>query len=235
MGDPQSLPHLILASGSPRRRDLLAALRGTFRVLPSAVEEPPFSPGDDPGAFAERLALHKALFIQQTVGQASPPATLIQPVTAVPRLVVVGADTLVYLDRESLAKPRDEAEAAEMLRRLRNREHLVITGLAVVNEDRQTCHVTTRVRMRDYSDDEIDSYTASGDPMDKAGAYAIQNPAFHPVAGIDGCYQNVVGLPLCALIRMLRHAGVRLPPIQEGDLSRECWACAERSVLTGEG
>lgn len=210
---PNQPTSLILASGSPRRRELLASLGISFDVLPSDVEEPPFPPGEDPGAFAERLALDKALSVRK------------------PGQIVIGADTLVYLDGESLAKPRDEAEAAEMLRRLRNRKHLVITGLSVVNEDRQTCHVTTRVRMRDYSDDEIDAYVASGDPLDKAGAYAIQNASFHPVASIDGCYQNVVGLPLCALVEMLRRAGVKLPPIPESALPRECCACADRATL----
>ncbi|MBI2910000.1 MAG: septum formation protein Maf [Chloroflexi bacterium] len=203
---------VVLASASPRRRELLAALGVPFETLPSEVEEPPFKLGEDPGAFAERLALEKALSVRQ------------------PGSIVIGADTLVYLDGESLAKPGDATEAREMLQRLRNREHLVITGLAVVNETQQTCHVTTRVRMRDYTDDEIDTYVASGDPLDKAGAYAIQNVAFHPVASIVGCYQNVVGLPLCALVKMLRRTGVGLPPIPEKLFPRECCACEERTM-----
>lgn len=225
----------MLASASPRRRELLATLGVPFSIVPSQVEETPLAPGEDLGALAERLALSKALSIQQAVGQASSPARRGQPGTAVPPggetrkpgRIVIGADTIVYLDGKALPKPKDEAEAREMLQRLRNREHLVITGLAVVDEERQTCHVTTKVRMRAYSDEEIDAYVASGDPLDKAGAYAIQNESFHPVASIEGCYQNVVGLPLCALARMLRRVGVELPPIPESALPSECCICPE--------
>ena len=123
---------------------------------------------------------------------------------------VVAADTAVVDGDEILGKPADAAEAAAMLRRLRGREHAVLTGVAVVDAATgrlETAVERTAVFMRAFTDDEIAAYVASGDPMDKAGAYAIQNRDFSPVARIAGCYANVVGLPLCTLACMLRALG----------------------------
>jgi predicted house-cleaning NTP pyrophosphatase (Maf/HAM1 superfamily) len=121
-----------------------------------------------------------------------------------------------------------------MLRRLRGRQHDVITAVAVIRNGRSVVdHVTTKVAMRNYTDDEIANYVASGDPMDKAGAYAVQNPTFAPVASVDGCYLNVVGLPLCLLVRLLREAGVEVSPRPEWALPRQCASCEGKGVLTG--
>ncbi len=124
---------------------------------------------------------------------------------------VLAADTTVADGALILGKPNDEAEASQMLKSLRGRSHRVFTALAVVNPLRD--HIlmdlcSSQVPMRGYSDREIQEYIASGDPMDKAGAYAIQNSAFHPVDGFQGCFANVMGLPLCHLVRMLRKMGI---------------------------
>jgi nucleoside triphosphate pyrophosphatase len=128
--------------------------------------------------------------------------------------VVLGADTEVVLDGRLLGKPRDAADAARMLRDLRGREHQVITGLAIVEtglggEPRwETASVTTRVRMADYGDDEIEAYVATGEPLDKAGAYAAQGLGGRLVAAVDGCFTNVVGLPLTATRALLAGRGL---------------------------
>jgi septum formation protein len=129
--------------------------------------------------------------------------------------VVLGADTEVVLDGRLLGKPRDAADAARMLRHLRGREHQVITGLAIVEtgvpggEPRwETASVTTRVRMGDYGDDEIEAYVATGEPLDKAGAYAVQGLGGRLVAAVDGCFTNVVGLPLTATRALLAGRGL---------------------------
>ena len=138
---------------------------------------------------------------------------------------IVAADTAVVDGDDILGKPADEADAAAMLRRLRGRPHAVLTGVAVL--DAHTGHmastvVRTVVHMRAFSDAEIAAYIASGDPMDKAGAYAIQNRTFAPVERIEGCYANVVGLPLCALGCLLRRLGAS--PVSGRDLAARCTA-----------
>ena len=160
---------------------------------------------------AEALARAKAVSVAQREGGG----------------LVLAADTVVVDGDTLLGKPRDAAEAAAMLRRLRGREHRVITGLALVDAARFTLvdHVTTAVRMRAYTEEEIAAYIASGEPFDKAGAYAIQDEAFHPVASYDGCYCNVVGLPLRAVIRLLRHAGLDITDRHLAGLPAECRDC----------
>ena len=133
-----------------------------------------------------------------------------------PDALVVGCDTVVALGGEVLCKPADGEAARAMLLHLRGRDHAVYTWVAVVGGGRRAVQVArTTVRMREYTDEEIDAYVASGDPLDKAGAYAIQHPGFHPVATWEGCYANVVGLPLCHLVRLLRewdvHPAVDVP------------------------
>jgi len=128
--------------------------------------------------------------------------------------VVIAADTIVVLDEEILGKPADEGEAYEMLSRLRGREHWVMTAIAVRSGDTGHVHqdiCCTRVQMREYSAKEIKQYVASGDPMDKAGAYAIQNTAFHPVADFNGCFASVMGMPLCHLERTLLKLSIYKP------------------------
>jgi septum formation protein len=144
--------------------------------------------------------------------------------------VIVGADSVVVLDGRALGKPRDAADAGRMLAELRGRPHEVISGVALVAAE--GCHrgaVRTRVEMRPYADEEIERYVASGRPLDKAGAYAIQDRAFGPVERIDGCYLNVVGLPLCEVSRGLRALGWPLP---DERFEPPCRLCeAGRAVL----
>lgn len=205
---------LILASGSPRRRQLLARLGLPFRVVVPDVDENASSNADlTPEEMAEALARSKALSVAQREGSG----------------LVLAADTLVVDGDTVLGKPRDAAEAASMLRRLRDREHRVITGVAVVDATRFTAslvgHVTTAVRMRPYSEEEIAAYITRGEPFDKAGAYAIQDPHFRPVASYDACYCNVVGLPLRAVIRLLRGAGLDITDDHLAGLPAECERC----------
>jgi septum formation protein len=187
---------LILASNSPRRRELLKLLGLSFEVLPVETDERPLA-GEPPQEYVLRLAEAKA----RTAAQ----------VHAAPG-IYLGADTTVFLDGQVLGKPQDAEEARRMLRQLRGRVHQVFTGLAVFDPERATCQKTyavTDVPMRAYSDEEIEAYVASGDPLDKAGAYAIQHPWFRPVDALEGCFANVMGLPLCHLVGLLQAAGLR--------------------------
>jgi MAF protein len=204
---------LILASRSPRRRQLLAHLGLPFRVVIPRVEEDlaPAATGR-PEALAETLALAKAEAVAGEEGEG----------------IVIAADTIVVDGDTILGKPADSSEAAAMLRRLRGKTHRVITGLAVVDASsgqRAASHVVTSVRMRPYSDAAIAAYVARGDPLDKAGAYAIQHEHFHPVASYDGCYCNVVGLPLKALVTLLRRAGLDITLDSLEALPPECARC----------
>lgn len=189
------MPRFLLASGSPRRRELFALLGWPFDATSADVDELPR--GDEtPTQTALRLAQAKA----STVASASPG-----------EVIIVAADTIVSLDQVPLGKPRDDTDAARMLRALRGRIHQVHTAITLVNTHTgQTLSdlATTDVPMRDYGDDEIATYIASGDPMDKAGAYAIQHVGFHPVSNLRGCFANVMGLPLCHLTRTLRAMGI---------------------------
>jgi septum formation protein len=136
--------------------------------------------------------------------------------TRMPPYVVIAADTTVSLDGVPLGKPADEADAGRMLRALRGRTHQVHTAITLLDTARRTGQMlsdlaTTDVPMRNYGDDEIAAYIASGDPLDKAGAYAVQHDGFHPVAEMRGCFANVMGLPLCHLARTLRALGIEPP------------------------
>lgn len=190
---------LILASASPRRRQIVALLNLPYNVTVSPIDEDAISatyngPNEE---LARWLAVEKARGIL--------PAAADQ--------IVITADTTVLLDDVSLGKPRDAAHARDLLLALRDRWHRVITGVAVsalVNGEPliRSASCTTPVLMRPYSEEEIASYIASGDAMDKAGAYGIQHPGFQPTAQINGCYLNVVGLPLCTLVNLLAAFGV---------------------------
>lgn len=181
---------IILASASPRRQELLASAGVTFSVVPGDIDETPY-PGEEPTAHVVRLAEEKAR-------EASARAA---------GRFFIGADTIVVLEGEILGKPRDEADAAVMLRKLSNRMHHVITGFAVVDhESGRTVSraVSTEVYFRKITDAEIAAYIATGCPLDKAGAYAIQGGAASMVEKINGSYTNVVGLPLCEVVGALR-------------------------------
>lgn len=186
---------LILASSSPRRRDLLNLLGAEFHVHTSQVNES-VVPGESPHDYVMRLAVSKSLAINPLSEK---------------RLVVIGADTAVIDKDQILGKPNSQDHAIEMLKNLRGRSHTVISGIAVRDtkiDEIFTDLCSTQVDMRNYADQEIQDYVASGDPMDKAGAYAIQHSGFNPVAQIKGCYANVVGLPLCHLAQILEQLGV---------------------------
>jgi septum formation protein len=189
---------LILASGSPRRRELLAQLGIPFDVIVSNQPEESV-PGLAPEALATRLAELKARAVAATLDTG----------------LVLGADTIVVLDGDILGKPSDGDDAGHMLRRLSGREHQVITGVALVDAatgSSITRSVISRVHMRRLSSEEIAAYVATGEPRDKAGAYAIQGNGGNLIAGFEGCYNNVVGLPLCYVSVMLAHMGIAVAP-----------------------
>lgn len=185
---------IILASGSPRRRALLAQAGYSFERTSADIDESVY-PGEDPIDYTRRVSKEKALAVRDHVPE---------------NAIVITADTTVVNADTILGKPADALEAKTMLEQLRNRTHQVITAFCVLNVATGKMlqqHVCTDVTMRDYTDEEITAYVASGDPMDKAGGYAIQNPDFAPVANIDGCYASVVGLPLCQVTAMLEQMG----------------------------
>jgi septum formation protein len=179
---------IILASASPRREELLQQAGFTFKVTASGVPELR-SPGESPIAFVTRLAREKA----QNVASKSDASA-----------IVIGADTVVVCDEEVLGKPADAADAKRMLRLLAGRTHQVITGVCVLSGDVvELAAEVTMVQMQTISAHEIDDYVASGEPMDKAGAYAIQGRAARWIPRIQGCYFNVVGLPAALVTAMI--------------------------------
>lgn len=177
---------LILASASPRRRAFMRQLGLAFETVVADIDETPLA-DEKPEVLATRLAAVKAAAVSHRVGRSRGEA------------LIVASDTVVALEGHLLGKPADEADAERMLRLLRGRAHQVhtaITVLATAAGGQQTRLNTTTVTMRAYNDDEIAAYIATGDPMDKAGAYAIQHPTFAPVAILDGCFSGVMGFPL---------------------------------------
>lgn len=208
----------ILASSSPRRRELIASLGIDFETMKPEIDETQRE-GEDPLDYVRRLSAEKAQVIAAQVISTQPEANANTLILAADT-IVLAADTIGIVEGASnmyrlLSKPADADEARAMLSLLRQQPHRVYTAfrlLRLMRDQRatggiQSEHyddlVETEVTMRPYSDAEIEAYIASGDPFDKAGGYAIQNAAFHPVARIDGCYHNVVGLPLCAVKRGL--------------------------------
>lgn len=180
---------LILASNSPRRRQLLALTGIPFIVRIADVDESQLA-NENPADYVLRLAETKARTVPAEADQ-----------------VILAADTTVVDGTDILGKPRDAVEAVDMLKRLRGHAHQVYTGIALLRRSDGfllTDLCVTDVPMRDYSDEEIQAYVASGDPLDKAGAYAIQHPGFHPVARMDGCFASVMGLPVCHVILQMR-------------------------------
>ncbi len=181
---------LVLASASPRRQELLRNAGIAFTVQPADVDETPL-PGESARDCAERLARDKALAI----------------VRLRPQDVILGADTVVVVDDQILGKPTDASDAARMLRLLSGRTHQVITGVCVIAPSSRNANVaseTTQVVFADLSEEDIRGYVATGEPMDKAGAYAIQGIASRWIPRIEGDYSNVVGLPIALVHRMLK-------------------------------
>lgn len=187
---------IILASQSPRRRQLLGQIGLDHFIVRPARGEEIMDPALSPAQLVEELSRQKA----REVAGASDPGDL-----------VIAADTVVAIDGRVLGKPHDREEACAMLSALSGREHTVYTGVTVCRDDRMlTQHEATRVRFRPLSPREIQAYVDSGEPMDKAGAYGVQELGALLVEGIRGDYFNVVGLPLCRLGQMLSQFGVEL-------------------------
>ncbi|MCS7286807.1 MAG: Maf family protein [Anaerolineae bacterium] len=185
---------ILLASSSPRRRELVAKLALPYEVVSKPVEESSLE-GESPQEMVKRLALAKARAVCDFNSSH----------------VILAADTIVFLEGNILGKPQDEKHAREMLLALKGRSHLVFTGVAVlVPPSLELVGVEcTLVLMRDYSLEEIEAYVGSGRALDKAGAYGVQEEDFRPVAEVRGCYTNVMGLPLCLTAELLGKAGFR--------------------------
>lgn len=196
---------IILASASPRRSELLGSTGISFRIIPSTVDEPPADSGETPGGYALRMARLKA----RDVAWGHPGS------------FVLGADTVVAVGEFILGKPTDVEDAKRMLAMLSGREHTVVTGCVLIGPDGQTIWeeaVASKVSFARLSEEAIAAYVATGEPMDKAGGYAIQGLGAFMIARVDGSYTNVVGLPLAETVRtfqtraMIRHRDVDAPP-----------------------
>jgi septum formation protein len=198
------LTTLILASTSPRRHDLLSKLGLSFETARPDIDETPH-PDEAPIAYVARLSREKA-------------AAIAHRGRYVPDTCILSADTTVVENGEIIGKPADATDAIRILKRLRGHAHMGYTGVTLwcvgqpeTQDQVQTRVIETRIVMRPYTDREIAAYVESGDPMGKAGSYAIQNADFHPVDHIEGCYTNVVGLPVCAVCAMLNEARLQVP------------------------
>lgn len=204
------MTRFVLASASPRRRELLTRLSLEFDVKPADIDE---NAGDSkkPQVVAHRLAKMKTEAVR-LLEESAP---------------IIAADTVVALDGTLLGKPEDADEARRMLRLLRGRTHVVVTAVALMPATKRSIlsrQPITRVTMRNYSDAEIEAWIARGEPFDRAGAYAIQDDTFRPVERYDGCYCNIVGLPLWPLLEILRKAGMTVHVAPERMLP-QCTAC----------
>jgi MAF protein len=204
---------IVLASNSPRRRELLAWFGLDFSVRPADVDETEL-PGENPQVYVQRLALAKARRMSGSAGF---------------KELVLAADTTVTDGKVILGKPKDAAEARLMLRKLRGRVHFVHTAIVILSPaggriEKELC--SSRVSLRAFSDEEIEAYIKTGDPLDKAGAYAIQNAEFMPVEKFKGCQASVMGLPVCHVERVLRRMGYgerkNLPFVCQKRLSYRC-------------
>jgi len=195
MNKKDNIPEIILASASPRRKQLLEGLNLDFKIIPSEIEEiideKVFS-----NKLIEDLALEKAIDVRKKINY---PA------------VIIGADTVVVIDNRVLGKPKDRQEAFEMIKMLQGKTHKVVSAIAVIdtrNEKILTDSVESRVSFKPLSDNEINSYIDTGEPMDKAGAYAIQGVGSILVSSICGCYSNIVGISTYKLAEMLKEFGI---------------------------
>ena len=214
---------LLLASNSPRRQQMISWTGWTFAVQPADLDESRL-PGEPPADYVLRLASAKARAVAEQTESSQ---------------VILAADTIVVDGDDLLGKPASPEEAHQMLVRLRGRTHQVYTALALfdsVTQMLETDLCVSQVPMRAYTDEEIEAYVATGDPLDKAGAYAIQHAEFHPVEGFVGCYASVMGLPLCHLVRTARFFGVEplsdVPAECQSNLNYDCPITA--AVLRGE-
>ena len=217
-----SSPWLVLASNSPRRRQLLALTDWMFHIVVADIDESP-RVNELPADYVLRLAETKARAVASRAHSDQ---------------IILAADTTVVDGNDILGKPKDNVEAFTLLTRLRGHTHQVYSGVAMLrlSDGRLLKELSvTDVPMRDYSDEEIQAYVQTGDPLDKAGAYAIQHPLFHPVANMSGCYAGVMGLPMCHVVRMLRKMDIAL----HVDVPAKCQTLLEyqcpvsRAILNG--
>jgi MAF protein len=200
-----SLPVILLASNSPRRRELLTWTGWPFNVVSVTIDETPLL-GEKPENYVRRLAEIKARAVNNNVDEET---------------LIIAADTTVAFEDSIMGKPVSPADARQMLQILKGRVHQVLTGLAVIQTGKNDPMIhlcTSTVSMRHYTDKEIETYIASGDPLDKAGSYAIQHKGFHPVVDFEDCYANVVGFPLCHLARIFKVLGYK----QRSDIPAIC-------------
>ena len=194
---------IVLASNSPRRKDLLRQIGVSFEQIPSPANEP------EPGGLApDRHVVHSARAKARAVRRLLEREGKTECAT-----IVIGADTVVSVDGDMLGKPADENQSRDMLRRLSGRVHQVYTGVVLLRPDggESSACVVTHVTLKTLSPREVETYAASGEPLDKAGAYGIQGLAARFVERVEGCYYNVVGLPLSRLCEMLEQAGYEIP------------------------
>ncbi len=212
----EKITNLLLASNSPRRRELLGLLGFSFDSSSADVDES-ILPNERPADYVLRLAEAKARACAESGTE-----------KCAGRLVI-GSDTAVVDAGEILGKPRDESDAVSMLKQLRGRTHQVYTAVALYDpkSDQALTELSiSDVPMRNYSDAELDAYVQTGDPLDKAGAYAIQNAEFHPVENFDACYASVMGLPLCHVARSLTKIGLTpdadVPALCQETLAYDC-------------
>jgi septum formation protein len=194
---------IILASNSPRRKELITLTGWDISTLPADIDETPLE-GENPDDYVCRVAKEKAANCKDGC-----------------RELILAADTIVIDNNQILGKPTDKEDARRMLVQLRGHTHQVLTSVVLVNPEssrmeEELCR--TKVPMRNYSEAEIDAYIDSGDPLDKAGAYAIQHTGFHPVENFHGCFASVMGLPLCHIKRM----ALRLNTLSSDQLVTEC-------------
>ena len=214
---------LLLASNSPRRKQLFALGNWMFNVIVSDVDESQLA-GEMPEEYVLRLAQAKALVVADK---------------ADPGNIIIGSDTAVIDGNEILGKPNNKEDAERILKQLRGHTHQVFTGVAIyrISDGKMLTELCiTDVPMRSYSDDEIMAYIQTGDPMDKAGAYAIQHPDFQPVESMRGCYASVMGLPMCHVLRALQkfdvHPEADVPMACQNLLNYECPVSS--AILNGE-
>ena len=208
--EDSGIRRLVLASSSPRRRQLLPLLGLPFVIKAASVDEQVLA-GEPPTEFVLRVSQAKALAVNDVRHDE----------------LVIAADTIVAVDGEILGKPVDAMDASRMLHCLRGRSHVIYSSVSVWHpaSRRMVCELAeSLVWMRDYTKEEMAAYISSGDPLDKAGAYAIQHPVFDPVSRVEGCSLNVVGLPLCHLGRALAAFGVVVP----ANIPRACRAFTQR-------
>ena len=193
----KTLPTILLASSSPRRREIMQGVENLVEVLSPDIEEGPRNAGESPEEYVSRLSREKA------------EASMVNGIVG----TILAADTTVVLDGEVMGKPATRPEAKHMLQKLQGQVHSVVTGvtvLGIMGANFVTAFRTTSVHVRDFSESEMELYLDSGTPMDRAGAYGVQDMPFNPVTKVDGCYLNVVGLPLCTVVSLMEKVGTVL-------------------------